>query len=145
MRQLVGSQLHLAITAFKPACHIPEASIHIERPRNVEQTQRVPRSLGEASTPGQCRRIAGAMQHSDDHDRVHERPIVNGVRSVERDTQPRGKRVSRWCGEGKVSNRLKRGFNRRDKAGRDFLGRLSCQISPDFGEVVLGGLGETKR
>ena len=85
------------------------------------------------------------MQHADDHDRVRERPIVNGVRPVERDTQPRGKRVSCWCGKGKVSNRLKRGFNRRDKAGCDFLGCLGRQVSPDFGEVVLGGLGETKR
>jgi hypothetical protein len=63
---------------------------------------------------------------------------------VERDTQAGGKLLSQGRGQGEIPNRLKGPFDRRDKAGGNFLRRLACNVRPDFGKVGFGGISEAK-
>ena len=91
-----------------------------------------------------CCRVACAVQHADDNNRVRKRTIINRIGAMESDAQSGGKLLSRRSGEWKIPDRLKGRFNRGDKARRDFLGCVACDSEPDFGEVLLGGLGKAK-
>jgi len=84
------------------------------------------------------------MQHANNHDRIHERSVVDRIGVVKRDTQSGSELLARRCREWKVSHRLERPFDRRDKARCDFLGRLARDINPDFGEVFLRGISNLK-
>jgi hypothetical protein len=85
------------------------------------------------------------MQHTDDDDRVRDGPVVDGVGTVERDTQFGGERLTGRPAKREISDRLERRFDRRDKTGRDRLGCFGGDVCPDRGEVFLGGIGEAKR
>lgn len=91
-----------------------------------------------------CHRVACAVQHADDNNHIGKRAIIDRIRAVESDTQSGGKFLTRRSGERKIPDRLKGCFNRGDKARRDFFGCVACDSEPDFGEVLLGGLGKAK-
>jgi hypothetical protein len=88
--------------------------------------------------------IARAMQDADDDHGIRKRAVVNGVRAVECDAQAGGKLLSQGRSEGEIPHRFKGGFDCRDKAGGNFLGRLACNIRPDFGKVSFSGISEAK-
>ena len=91
-----------------------------------------------------CRRVACAVQHANDNNRVGKPTIIDRIMTVESDTQSNGKFLTRGRGERKIPDRLKGPFNRGDKARRDFFGCVACDSEPDFNEVLLGGLGQAK-
>lgn len=91
-----------------------------------------------------CRRVACAVQYADDNNRIGKRTVIDRIRVVESDTQSGGEFLTRGGCQRKIADRLKGRFNRGDKARRDCLRCVACDSEPDFGEVLLGGLGKAK-
>ena len=91
------------------------------------------------STP-LCNRgnVACSVNDADDHDRIRERLIINGVGAVKRYAETRRELFAGRAGKRKVPERLKSRLNRADKARRDVLRGLGRQGRPDLGEIGLG-------
>ena len=85
------------------------------------------------------------MNDADDHDRIRERLIINGVGAVKRYADTTCELFAGRAGKRKVSERLKSRLNRADKARRDVLRRLGRQGRPDLGEIGLGCIGQADR
>jgi hypothetical protein len=84
------------------------------------------------------------MQDADNDHGIHRRAVIDGVRTVERDAQARGKLLSQGRGQGEIPHGLQGAFDRRDEARGDFLRRFACNVRPDIGKVGFGCLSEAK-
>ena len=81
------------------------------------------------------------MQDSDNYHGICERPVVDGIRMVECNTQSDGELVAGGRGQWEVALRLKGCFDRGNKARGDVLGCSAGDREPDFGKVGLGRFG----
>ena len=89
-------------------------------------------------------RVARAVQHTDDSDRVRERPVIDRITIMECDAQAGREVLPLGTCERKMPHRLERRFEAGDEAGCDRLGRLGCEIGPDLRDVLFGRLGEAQ-
>ena len=95
----------------------------------------VPCLFGETTTFEDGSDVTGAMKHTDNHQHVRKRLVINRVRSMEYGTQFRSQFRARDTGERKIAHGLESCRDPIDEIGRDRFGRFGSQINPDFRKV----------
>ena len=101
-------------------------------------------SFGKAALFCDGGNVSRTVQNADNHHGVSKWSVVNGIRTMKRDTETGAELLARRSRQGEIPDRLKGGFDRRDKAGGGFLRRPASNISPNFGKVGFGGIREVK-
>jgi len=151
------SSLLIGVHLRKDCCLLRHAAAALLATRNLRAAQGFARSAMQCQDdranhdgpikPGQPKsrslraqqspRVASTVQDADDDNGIRKRPIVDRIRTIKGDPQPRPKLLPGRRRQREMSHRFKCRLDRREKPRRHQLRRLCGDVSPDLGEVRL--------
>ncbi len=87
--------------------------------------------------------ITRAVQYPDNDHGIRERLVIDGIWAVEGYAEARSNLIPWSTSKREYPQRLERRFDCMNEARRDRLGCFRGDVEPDFGQISLGGFGQT--